>query len=156
MNKPFRLTLGTELFWLLIALLCAAMAAAPVYRWVAEDFLITLAAMGFLVAPYFRAGMFFRDIPYLRFLPIQIGLFFFNIFLFVQTLKNVDNMIFLLESNDVSLFFSGNHLPADELLLQFNFFKKEYLLLSVALLVLIAFCELRVLFALFERIRKIK
>src|SRR6185295_17467427 len=146
-----------EFFWLLLIAAFAAVVSIPVFGIVADDYLKLNVLIAILFALYFRMVVFFRQIPYLKYMPIQILLFFLNIPLFIKVLGKMQVMFFQFDTFDLTSFLVPDHgLTPEAVLSKFHLYRNEFLLFSVGLLILIVLTEFRLILAFIERIKKIE
>lgn len=135
----------------------AFVCAIPFQEIIAREFLMLTIILSLLFAFYFRMVIFFRQIFYLKFLAVQVLLFFSNPLLFVKTLSKMQEMFALFDSHDLLHFIvPGFQASTYQMNDAYHFFKKEFVLFSVGLLILIVFTELRIVLAFVERIKKIE
>ena len=152
---PSLLTVIIELGWLLLIVAFAAVSVFPIYGTITHDLLIINGVLALLFACNFRLAVFFRQIPYLKFLVIQVPLFLLNPVLFFKVLGKMQEMFNLFDMHDLSFFIApASHDSISRMNDAYSFFKKEFVLFSVGLLVLIVIAELRVLLAFVKRIRE--
>lgn len=157
MNTKWAHALSVEIFWLSLIGLFVILSAIPLYGIITNEYLQQNIVLALLFAFYFRTVIFFKKIPYLQPLAIQVVLFLGHIPLFVTVLGKIQDMIYLFDTYDLLFFFSPNAgLTPVVVIDKFHFFRSEFLLFSVGLLILIALTEFRIIFAFIERIRKIE
>ena len=157
MNAKWARALSVEIFWLALIGAFVILSALPLYGIITDEYLQQNLALALLFAFYFRAVVFFKQIPYLQPLPIQVLLFLGHIPFFVTVLGKIQDMIYLFDTYNLTFFFAPSAaLPVDALIGKFHLFRSEFLLFSVGLLILIMLAEFRIIFAFIERIRKIK
>lgn len=149
--------LGVEIAWLIFIAAFAACSVYPIYGIIADEYINITIIVAMLSALFFRLAVFFRQVPWLRFLPVQIILFLLNPVLFIVILNQSQDMVFLFDSYDL-LHFMVPGLDADiyDMNESCQLFRKEFLLFSVGLLILIALAELRITAAFVKRIREME
>lgn len=149
--------LSVEVFWFSLIALFAIFSLLPLNGIIKNDFLGVNLVLALLFAFYFRTVVFFKNIPYLQFLAVQVILFLAHIPLFVAVMGEIQEMIYRFDSHDLNTFFNAETgLAPHQLLGKFQLFRSEFLLFAVGLLILVVFTELRIIFAFVERIRKIE
>ncbi len=149
--------LGVEIAWLIFIAAFAACSVYPIYGIIADGYIIVTIMLAMLSAFFFRLAVFFRQVPWLKFLPTQIILFILNPVLFIIALNQAQEMVFLFDSYDL-LYFMVPGLGADiyDMHESYQLFRKEFLLFSVGLLILLALAELRIAEAFVKRIREME
>jgi len=148
---------GVEIAWLIFIAAFAACSAYPIYGLIADDYIIAIIVLAMLFAFYFRLVVFFRQVAWLKFLPVQILSFIINPVLFLIALNKMQDMTFLFDSYDLLHFMApGADVDTYEMNDAFHLFRKEFTLFSVGLLILLLLTELRILMAFVKRVREME
>jgi len=151
------LPLSVELFWLLLIAAFSFLCVLPLDGVIARIFLQVNFFMAALLVFYFRAVLFFRQVFYLKILAVQILFFIGNIVLFFMVLGKAQDMFFQFDTNDITWFLApGNEATAIDVLKWFQFYRNEFTLFSVGILILLVLLELRIVAAFIQRIKKIE
>lgn len=157
MNIKWAHALFVEIFWLTLIALFVLLSVIPLYGVIADNYFQQNILLALLFAFYFRTVIYFKQIPYLQPLAIQVLLFLAHIPLFVTVLGKIQDMIYLFDTYDLRYFFIPDiALTPAQLVEKFKWFRSEFLLFSVGLLILIVLTELRIIQSFIGRIRKIK
>lgn len=129
----------------------------PINGIIAQQFLLINVVLALLVAYYFRLVIFFRQIFYLKFLVIQVFLFFTNPLLFFKAIGKMQEMLYLFDSHDLYYFISpDSKASAYGMNEAYHLYRNEFLLFSVGLLILLSLSEMRIVLAFVERIKKME
>ena len=148
---------STEIFWFSLIALFTILSAIPLFGVIKDELLQTNVILAALFAFYFRVVLFFRQIPYLQPLGVQLLLFLGNIPLFVTVLGVIQERIYAFDTADLRQFFHADAILTPETLIdKFQLFRTEFLLFSVGLLILVVLTEFRIILAFVERIKKIE
>jgi len=157
MKTKWAHALSVEIFWLSLTGVFVLLSALPLYGIITNEYLQQNIVLALLFGFYFRTVIFFKQISYLQPLAIQVLLFLGHIPLFVVVLGKIQDMIYLFDTYDLFFFFSPDAgLTPAVIMEKFHFFRSEFLLFSVGLLILIVLAEFRISFAFMERIKKIE
>lgn len=146
-----------ELGWLLVMGAFSAVCVYPISGIITREFALVNAVLAVGFAFYFRMVLFFRQIPYLKFLAVQVILFFSNPLLFIKVVSKMQEIFYLIDVYDVTFFLvPGTQDAVSAMSGAYSFFKKEFVLFSIGMLILIVLAELRVMLAFVRRIKEME
>lgn len=135
----------------------SAVCVYPISGIITREFALVNAVLAVGFAFYFRMVLFFRQIPYLKFLAVQVILFFSNPLLFIKVVSKMQEIFYLIDVYDVTFFLvPGTQDAVSAMSGAYSFFKKEFVLFSIGMLILIVLAELRVMLAFVRRIKEME
>ena len=150
-------SLSIEAGWLLLFGAFAAASLFPAHGVIANHFLQHNFLLALLFASLFRFALYFRQIVWLGWLPLQIILFILIPIVFVISIGNMQNMVETFDTHDLRHFIvPGSDSTVYDMNNAYHFFKNEFVFFSVGFLTMLAMVEFRLALALFERIRRME
>ena len=138
MNKKLSLEILSELLWWSATFIVAALVLLPIYGTIANANLKLNLIMIVVSLTCFRYIIFLNQVPYLSLLPTRVALIILVALGFWQFMTQLQHFMFVVDNYTISTFLVPDKSFVDSEAQQaaFIYFKREYLLFNLSVLIL--------------------